>query len=737
MPDTMTDSIIGQPISRVDGPAKAVGQATYAAEFTRPGMVHAVLVQAPFASGTVTSLDVRPAQAMPGVLAVLDLGAGDGIPHDKAAKQAVNAPLLRNDRIYYDGQTVAVVVADTLERATAAAFAVTLRYDATTPVVDMARALDSAYTPDDVKGGANSSRGDVDAAFHAAPVQLEATYATPMEFHNPMEPHATLAEWTGGRLTVWTATQGISGAKKTLAGMFGIPPDDVRVICPYVGGGFGCKGNTWPPATLAALAARTVGRPVRLVLTRPQMYMNNGHRPQTIQRIALGCGQDGRLTSIRHDGYSQMSDRSLGSFTESFAVVTRMLYSCPAVATGHRSVPTSFGLPTYMRAPGESTGMFALESAMDEMAAKLGLDPIEFRLRNYADRDEQENKPFASKALRQCYREGAERFGWQRRTPQPRSMRDGHVLIGMGMATSSYPTNRQPASARVTLFADGTALVQSGTQDLGTGTYTIMMQVAAQTLGLPPHKVRVELGDTTLPPAGVSGGSTTAASVTPAVLQAAQSVRARAFGLALSRKAGQWQGLEPGDLTLADDVVHSPRGTARLSELMRASGTRQIQGDAGAEPGSAAKGYARHAFGVQFVEVRVDEDFGTVRVSRYTGVFGVGRLLNAKTGRSQLLGGITYGLGMALLEAARPDPQTGRIMNANLAEYLVPVNADVPQIDVTTIDDPDTVTDPLGIKGIGELPMVGVAAAVANAVHHATGKRIRTLPIRIEDLVSA
>ena len=732
----MTDMIIGQPISRLDGPAKATGSATYAAEFSRPGMVHAVLVQAPFAAGRITSIDTDAVRSMPGVLAILEVGDGAALRDHKATKQSVVTPLLRSDKVFYHGQTIAVVVADSFERATAAALALHAQGEAAPPVADMSKALASAYKPDDVKGGSDSSRGDFDHAFRAAPRQLDATYTTPMEFHNPMEPHATLAEWSGDQLTVWTSTQSISSAKATLAGVFGMAPDKVRVICPYVGGGFGSKGNTWPPTTLAALAARKVGRPVRLVVTRAQMYMNNGHRPQTIQRVSLGSAADGGLTAIRHDGYSQMSDKSLGNFTESFAVAARMLYSCAAVTTAHRDVPTSFSLPTYMRAPGEASGMFALESAMDEMAVLLGMDPIAFRLRNYAEHDEDMNKPFASKGLRQCYSEGAARFGWQHRSAAPRSMRDGHVLIGMGMATSAYPTNRQPAQARVTLFADGTALVQCGTQDLGTGTYTIMMQVAAETLGLPPAKVRVELGDSTLPAAGGSGGSTTAASVTPAVLQAATAVRTRVLGLALAQQGSQWQGVQLEEMTLRNAVIGSPRGTMTLESLMRARSMQQVQADAGAKLGPEGEKYSRHAFGAQFVEVRVDEDFGTIRVSRYTGVFGVGRLLNAKTGRSQLLGGITYGLGMALLESARPDQATARIMNANLSEYLVPVNADIPHIDVAVIEDSDTVTDPLGAKGIGELPMVGVAAAVANAVFHATGKRVRSLPIRIEDVMS-
>ena len=731
----MSEILIGQAIDRVDAPTKSVGGAQYAAEFTRPGLVHAVLVQAPFASGRITGLETRPAEAMPGVLAVLTTGGTQALHHKKGARQAVTAPLLRSDAVHYFGQTVALVVADSFERATAAARAVRVTGEARAPAAEMGEALHAAYKPDDASSGADSARGDFAAAFAAAPVKFEATYATPMEFHNPMEPHATLAEWNGDRLTVWTATQGVSGAQKTLAALFGLPPSNVRVICPYVGGGFGCKGNTWPPVTLAALAARQVGRPVRLVLTREQMYMNNGHRPQTVQTVALAADRDGRLAAMRHDGMSQMSDPSLGSFTEDFQVSTRMLYACPSVSTGIKVVPTSYGLPTYMRAPGEAPGMFALESAMDEMAAEIGMDPIAFRLANYAERDEDAGKPFASKALRQCYSEGAERFGWHRRTPAPRSMRDGHVLIGMGMATSTYPTHRQPAHARVTLYPDGRVLVQSGTQDLGTGTYTIMTQVAAQTLGAPMHKTRAELGDTTLPAAGVSGGSTTAASVTPAVLQAANAVRTRALGLALAYKAGDWRGVELDQMTLADGVIGSPRGSVSLLAVMRARHTPQIVADAGASTPDRADAYSRHAFGAHFAEVRVDEDFGTIRVARYTGVFGVGRLLNAKTGRSQLLGGITYGIGMALMEAARPDTRTAQIMNANISEYLVPVNADIPDIDVVAIDDPDTVTTPLGLKGIGELPMVGVAGAVANAVYHATGKRVRRLPIRIEDVI--
>ena len=550
-----------------------------------------------------------------------------------------------------------------------------------------------------------------------------------------MEPHATVASWEGDQLTVWTATQGIGGVKKTLAAFFRLPPDNVRVICPYVGGGFGSKGNAWPPITFAAIAAREVGRPARLELTREQMYANNGYRPRTRQAVKLGARQDGTLVSLRHDGLTQMSDPALGEFAEPVATASRMLYACDNVATSHRLVTTNYGLPTYMRAPGEASGVFALECAMDELAIRLRMDPITLRLRNHADRDADRDKPFSSKRLREAYAQGAHMFGWDRRSPTPGSMRDGHILIGWGMATSTYPANRAPASARVLLSADGKALVQSGTQDIGTGTYTIMAQVAADMLGLPMGHVRVELGDTLLPDAPTSGGSTTAASVTPAVRMAAGTVRARLFGLALANGGPAWAGLTPADLRCENGAVAGPAGRMSYVSLLSRARLPSIEAQAGAKPGADFANFSRHSFGAQFAEVRIDPDFGTVHVSRFVGVYDAGRILNARTGRSQLIGGIVFGIGQALLEEAIPDFATGRIVNANLSDYLVPVNADVGSIEVATIASSDEIVDPLGARGIGELPIVGTAAAIANAVHHATGRRIRRLPIRVEDLL--
>lgn len=728
-----TEGLIGQPINRVDGVAKVTGAARYVAEFPVQDVVHAVLLQSTIAFGSIADFDIAQARTMPGVLAIVTPDNAIMLADKKTAKQSVRGPLLQNDQVIYNGQHVGVVVADTLERAQAAAAAVRIRYGAGAPARVVMDSTAHAYKPTDFRGGsedADSSRGDAGEGFRNAPVKLDQTYVTPVEHHNPMEPHATIARWDGDRLTIWHTTQGISGAQRTLAGMFGIDLDKVTVICPFVGGGFGSKGNTWPPAVLAAMAARIVRRPVKLVLSREQMFYSNGFRPKTIQQVRLAADTNGKLLAIEHHGFSQMSDPSLGEYSEGVALATNMLYSCKNVSTSHRLVPVHQGFPTYMRAPGESPGMFALESAMDELSYALKMDPLALRLANYADRDESKDKPFASKGLRECYQRAADAFGWNRRSPEPRSMRDGHALIGWGMASSTYPTNRQPAAAAVLIRADGTALVRSGTQDIGTGTYTIMAQALASELSLPMARVRAELGDSRFPPAPVSGGSMTAVSIIPAVVEAAQSARASLF--ASARALPQ---LKNGDLALANGIVTGPGGRASVQQILARAGTDHVEGRSAAKTDAAYRAHSRHAFGAHFVEVRVDEDFGTVKVSRVVSAFDVGRLLNAKTGRSQLLGGIVFGIGMALLEETRVDVASGRYTNANIAEYLVPVNADIPKIEVIAVDAPDLVTGAMGAKGIGELPMVGAAPAVVNAVYHATGVRVRELPVRIEKII--
>jgi xanthine dehydrogenase YagR molybdenum-binding subunit len=731
--------LIGAPLDRVDGRLKVTGGAKYAAEFQVPNVAHAVLVQSVVTAGSIVSIDGKEALAMPGVIAVITPDNALKLKSVQPGGQVIGAPLLQDTNILFNGQHIAVVVAETLERAQDAASKLHIRTREDEAVIDMKAALTQAYPPMHFRGGErppDSRRGDPEAAFGAAAVKLDATYTTPVEHHNPMEPHATIAAWQDEHLTVWTATQGISDAQQTMSTLFGIPPENVRVICPYVGGGFGCKGGTWPPATLAAMAAKIVGRPVKLVLSRAQMFTSNGYRPRTIQTIKLGAERDGRIVSLRHDGYSQMSMPSLGEFSEPFALASEMLYAVPAVAISHRLVGVNQSLPTFMRGPGEASGMFALESAMDEMAHALGIDPIELRRKNHTETDLHANKPFSNKKLLDCYRIGAERFGWESRTPAPRSMREGTALVGWGMATTTYPANRRPATASATLYADGSVVVCSGTQDLGTGTYTVMAQVAADALGMPASRVRFELGDSRFPKAPGSGGSSTVASVSPAVQAACAALRERILDLAQRDQRAGLGGVARADLRFENGVVIAPSDRVRVAELLARSGADQISAEASAKPGDEKDRYSSHSFGAQFAEVRVDPDLGEIRVARLLGVFDAGRVLNAKTARSQLIGGMVFGLGMALLEQTHVDAEIGRITNANVSEYLMAVNADVPHIDTVLIENSDPVVDPLGARGLGELPTVGVAAAIANAVFHATGTRVRDLPIRVEDVLS-
>jgi xanthine dehydrogenase YagR molybdenum-binding subunit len=731
-------AMIGQPINRIDGHLKVTGAAKYAAEFRVPNVVHAVLVQSTIAAGSIKDFDLQEARGLPGVLAIITPDNATRLTFPEKVQQAIKGPLLQNKDILFNGQHVAVVVAETLEQAQAAAAAVRVTYNHGEASTSMDAMLGQAYVPKRFRGGQrspDSNRGDPDGTFNSGAAKLDTTYITPIEHHNPMEPHATIAAWDGGKLTVWTSTQGISGAQATLAGQFGIDKADVRVLCPYLGAGFGSKGNTWPPAVLAAMAARIVQRPVKLVLSRAQMYTSNGYRPRTVQKLKIAADINGSLVSMRHDSFNSMSQPALGEYSEGAALATEMLYACPNLAVTHRLVALNMSLPTYMRAPGEAPGVFALESAMDEMAAALKMDPIAFRLQNYTETDQHENKPFASKALRACYEQGARAFGWDKRSAEPRSMRDGNILIGWGFATSTYPTNRQPSAVKARMDRNGDVVVQCGTQDLGTGTYTVMTQVASDALGIPMQRIRFELGDSDLPPAPVSGGSQTVASVAPSVQAACQALLEKIKDMALADGKTGWQGQSRDGLQVRDGVVTGADRRVPVAALMQRANQPFIEAEAKTQPGEEKQKYSMHAFGAQFAEVRVDPDLGEIRVTRFLGAFDAGHVLNPKTARSQLIGGITYGIGMALLEETLVDPETGRIVNANVAEYVMPVNADIPDIQTLVVADDDTNSNPLGAKGIGELPMVGVAAAIANAVYHATGVRVRKVPIRIEDVL--
>jgi xanthine dehydrogenase YagR molybdenum-binding subunit len=520
-----------------------------------------------------------------------------------------------------------------------------------------------------------------------------------------------------------------------LAYTFGLPTPNVRVITKFVGGGFGCKGSQWPHTILAAMAAKLTGRPVRIELWRPQMWGSVGYRPPTVQRVALGATRDGVLTSQVHEVTSRTS--MFDEFVEPSGVLTTMLYASPTLRVTHTLTRLNYGTPTFMRAPGESSGSFALESALDELAYAAGIDPVELRLRNYAEIDPTKKIPFSSKSLRECYGAGAAAFDWKRRQPQPRSMRDGRSLVGMGMATAVYPTRRSKASAAARIEPDGHAVVRSGGVDIGTGAYTVFTQVAAQTLGLAPERVRFELGDSTFPEAPAAGGSQLTASVGSAVELAALDARARVVALAVADPGSPLYGAAPDALGINDGRIfrrdQPSRGETYAALLARHGGT-PIEGRATADTDEPPK-YSMHAFGAQFAEVRVDPDLGEVRLVRQVGAFACGRILNAKTARSQYLGGMVFGAGMALLEHSRSDERSGRVMNANLAEYLVPVNLDIGSVDVVIVPENDPHVNEIGVKGIGEIGVVGAAAAIANAVFHATGKRIRDLPIAPEKLL--
>ena len=727
-------SIVTQPLDRTDGPLKVTGQARYAAEFQLPRLAHAVMVQSTIAKGSIVSLDASAAHKVPGVLLVLSHANAPKLP--QGGKAAIKPPagrtlsLLQDNVVHYNGQPIALVVADTFEHAIAGAELVKVRYREERPELEFERAKNAAYPPKQMpQGEPDVAWGDADNALAQAPLRVEQVYTTPMETHNPVEPHATIAAWEGERLTLYDSTQYISGVRETVAKTLGISPERVRVVSPFVGGGFGCKGSTWSHVVLAAMAAHQVKRPVKLSLTRPQMFGPVGGRPQTEQRVALGAGRDGHLLAIRHDVVSHTS--VMEDFVEPSSMPTRQLYACADVAATQRLAKLNVGVPTFQRAPGESSGTFALESAMDELAYALDIDPLELRLINYADADPRTGKAWSSKLLRQCYADGARRFGWSKRAARPRSMHEGHSLVGRGMATATYPAHRRPAAALARLLPDGTALVRSGTQDIGTGTYTVMTQVAADALALPPERVDFELGDTLMPPAGVSGGSTTVASVAPAVKAACDEVRAKLAGLFAPGRA-QDVIAENGWLWLKSE----PSRRETYAAVLARAGGAPLEATAKVEPEERGKeAYATRSFGAVFCEVRVDEDLGRISVPRIVATYSVGRLMNAKLARSQLIGGLVWGVSMALMEETHVDLRDGRIVNANLAEYHVPVNADIGTIDVSFCDENDTRFNPVGARGIGEIGITGIPAAIANAVYHATGRRVRKLPILLDDLL--
>jgi xanthine dehydrogenase YagR molybdenum-binding subunit len=736
-------SLIGRPVNRVDGVLKVTGAAPYIGDVRREEQAHAVLLLSTIPKGRITSIDTSIAMRMAGVLLVMTHANALRLP--EGGRAGINPPagrvlsLLQDDEVHYNREPIAVVLAETWEQARAAAATVKVSYETVAAQLDFDRA--ESHSPGKVNGEeADSARGgaslhEVGRPATATYAKLTATYATPMEHHNPLEPHATLAYWTDGRLTVFDSTQYIAGAQVTLSKVFGVPKDHVRVICPYVGGGFGCKGSVWSHVPVAAMAARELKRPVKLVLERSQMFGPVGGRPRTVQHFSLAAGANGEFTSMSHDVVSHTS--VMEDFTEAAAMQTRIMYSCPRLLTTHRVVPLNVAIPTFQRAPGHATGTFALESAIDEMAYALRMDPMQLRLRNEPASDPEKHLPWSSRSLRQCYESGAAAFGWSRRSAAPNSMHAGRHAVGWGMAAATYPANRQAASARARMTADGRISVQSGTQDLGTGTYTVMTQLAADALGFPMEQVTFELGDSDMPEAPVSGGSQSVASVAPAVQGAAMALREKLVALAVADGCSVVRGVAPEQIVIEDGLIGSRSGTRReaVAAILARAGKREIIADATARPGAEKKQFSMHSFGAVFTEVHVDRDLGEIRVPRVVARYSIGRLMNGKTGRSQLMGGIVWGIGMALMEESLLDGHSGRIVNANLADYHVPTNSDIGEIDVGVVAEDDPHINALGARGIGEIGITGVAAAIANAVYHAVGVRVRELPITLDKLL--
>ncbi len=720
MPET--SSLIGQPIARIDGRVKVIGAAKYAAEFARPGLTYGALIQSTIAAGRVVKIDLSAAKSAPGVVGIL---TRENAPHfrpypddlRKPGAPGENRVPLQDDEIYHDGQHLGVLVAESFEEATYAASLVRVTYQSQPPVVTLndERAQRNATAPEKFAGreALQHKRGDVDSALVTAAHKIDFVYSTPIENHNPIETYSTTSEWEAAdRLLIHECTRGIKQLQRVVANAFGLPQENVRIVCPFIGGAFGSKGFQWSHTLLAAAAAKLLQRPVKLTLTRPQMFDSAGQRARTEQKLSVGADKSGKLVALRHATTTHSSPTH--DYTEPCGNMSRMLYSCPNVEVSHRLVRLNLTTPCPMRAPGETPGVYALECAMDELAHEIDVDPVEFRLHNYAEIDEYKNRPWSSKKLRECYQRAAQKFGWSNRNKKPGSMRvaDGSQ-VGLGMATAVYPAGQQKTGATAILNKDGTVVIRSATHEIGTGTYTTMSQFAADTLGIPIEKIHFELGDSQFPYAPNNGGSWLTASVGPAVIGACRELKKK-----VAYVAGSW----PGD-------------SAQLDDLFKRAGQEQIQAEFNSEPNKEEREkFTFLSYGAIFVEVHVDA-FGQVRVKRAVGVYDMGRMINPRLARSQITGGMLFGFSTALMEGTVPDQKTGRIVNANLAEYHVAVHADTPELDIDFINEPDPHMPDLGARGIGEIGIVGAPAAVANAIFNATGKRVRDLPITPDKLI--
>jgi xanthine dehydrogenase YagR molybdenum-binding subunit len=737
----MTKDTKNPPIDRVDGRMKVTGGAKYFAEFTMPSMTYCVIVGSDIARGSIASINTKKAENAPGVVGVFTHQNMPAIPGwDAPAQGNGNGPppgppsggekyrILHTKEILFDGQPIAMVVADTFERATYAASLVKATYNKQTPKTDLAKHLEKGVTP---KGErfADYVRGTADG-YKTAPVTLEANYTIPIEVHNPMEMHGILANWEGdGKLMIYAKTQGVKATQRAMAQVFKINPDNIHVHTEFMGGGFGMALRTWPQETAVVAISRKIGRPVKLVMTRSQMFTLVGHRPRTVQTINLGADTNGKLVGIAHAATGETA--SYEDFTEGTVSMTKFMYDCPNVSTRYKIVPLDRGVPIWMRGPGEATGAFALESAMDEMAHKLNLDPIEFRLRNYTETDPEHNRPYSDKNLKEAYQKGADAIGWNKRCNQPASNRDGEWLVGYGMSSGTFNASRGQATARAILNADGSLTVQCGVTDIGPGSGTAMAMIAHNVLGVPVDRIKVDYGDTSLPNAPMQGGSTITSTVGSAVYDVCTAVKNTLADMA-TKSGSPLAGSKADNLTLVDGMLYLEADRNKkvaVADLMRSNNLTTIDKTQQSKGGGEQEKYSMYSFSVHFVQVRVHPVTGVVRVSKAVSVADSGRIVSPKTAASQMIGGVAGGIGMALTEEAVIDHRFGRYVNNNLADYHVAVSADVPHTETIVIDKPDPYINPMGAKGMGEIALIGFAAAVSNAVFNATGQRIRDLPI--------
>jgi xanthine dehydrogenase YagR molybdenum-binding subunit len=728
---------IGKSTVRVDGPLKVSGKAVYSSDFHFPGMLYAVPVGATIASGKVAAIDTDVAAGMPGVRKIYthdNIGKFYRVSKSSRAIVDEKRPPMDDNQVDYFGQYVALVVADTFEQATAAAHRLVVHYsDVQAPAVSTA--LNADEKPD-----TDTERGDVDKAFAAAAVKVDQTYTTPKETHNPIELHASVALWDGKKFTLHETTQAIMNYRAVMAQMLGVAPGDVTVITDYLGSGFGGKLWPWTHALLAAAAARDMKVPIKLVISREQMFHDVGHRPHTQQRFRLGATRDGKLVSLQQD---YVCDRSmLGSYQEECGEATGFLYSTPNLKVTSGFARRNIGVGTSMRGPGAVPGLYAMESAMDELALALKMDPVELRLTNEPEIDEQNKIPFSSRHLKECLTRGSEAFGWAKRNPAIGSMRKDGKVLGWGVAACTWIAERTSAAATIALQADGNVTVKCATQDIGTGTYTVLAQMVAEVTGVEVSRVKVVIGDSNLPPGPWSGGSMATASLVPAVVQAAEDVIKHLLAAA-SESDGHFAGAKPDELAYAGGFVHrkdqSPQSGRRFQDVLADARQSHVEGKGKVEGtlGQKNKKYSTHSFGAHFVEVSWQPEIARLRVERVISVIDAGRIINPLTGRNQIEGAVVMGVGMALLEETIYDQRNGWALNSNLADYVMATHADSPELEVIFLDHPDTRFNSMGARGIGEIGLAGIAAAITNALHHATGVRVRDLPVKIENLLES